>query len=291
MKITRAERRFQYLNYSLLLLFSYVMLYPVFNVFMYSISSEVFLSGSSLFYLPKEVSLEGYRIVLGDPTVFRAYRNTGVVVVLGTSLNIVMSLLMAYPLSKSDLRGRTFLTFFVFLTLLFQGGLIPTYLVVRAVGLLNTLGSLILPVAVNAFYIFILRNFLRTIPASLPESAKMDGASELTILFQIIVPLSKPAIAVLAIMYGVFHWNSWFTAVIYINDANKLTLQPILRDILFRSVFDHFNYDPKLDHGASNMAQVVKMATVAVATVPIMLVYPFLQKYFIKGIMIGALKG
>ncbi len=292
MKATIAEQRFQIFNYIFLTLLAFIMLYPVWHVLMYSISEADKTIGVSVFLYPRGFSVQAYRIVLKNPLILSAYKNTIFVVTTATALNILMTFLMAYPLSKRDLRGRTFFTFFIFLTMIFGGGLIPTFLVVRAVGLLNSLWSLILPSAVNAFFIFILRNFIQTIPESLSESAKIDGAHEFIILFKIIIPLSLPAIAVFAVMYGVGHWNSWFAAIIYLNDVKKFTLQPILRQIVFvMNTLEFFEHDPDLQIGAGNMPQVVINATIMIATLPIVMIYPFLQKYFIKGIMIGAIKG
>ena len=289
---TRGEKIFNIFNYFIMLLLSFTMLFPIWHVMMFSLSNADLTMGRGLFFTPAGFSLKAYEIVLRDSTLITAYRNTIIVTLGGTLLNLVFSFLMAYPLSRNDFSGKKPLTFMLFFTMLFSGGLIPTYLVIRQTGMLNSLWALIIPGAVNAYNVFVLRNFIKTIPYSLVESAKIDGANEFIILARIIIPLSKPVIAVLALMYGVGHWNSWFNCVIYITDRSKFTLQPILRDLLFvMNSVEFFKHDVDLNFGQSQMPEVVKMATVVVATLPVMLVYPFLQKYFIKGALLGAVKG
>ncbi len=288
MRMTKGEKAYQVFNYLFIILVSLIMIFPIWHVFMFSLSHPNKVFGGGVFFYPREFSTLAYITVLRDPLILSAYKNTIFVVLTATFINIVLSFLMAYPLSKKDFRGKTFLSFYIFFTMLFSGGLIPFYLVVRSIGLLNSLWSLVIPSGVSAYFIFVLRNFIKTIPDSLAESAKIDGANEFIILFRIIIPLSKPAMAVLALMYGVGHWNSWFNCIIFINNTSKYTLQPILRIILM-DVLNSFNYHPDLIIG--QMPEVIKMTTVMVATIPILMVYPFLQKYFIKGMMIGSVKG
>ena len=292
MRQTKGEKIFSVCNNIFMLLVALIMLYPVWHVLLYSLSDASRTAAGGVFLFPRGFSIEAYKIVLRTPSILTAYKNTIIVVLGATALNLLFSFLMAYPLTKKDLRGRKGITVFMFFTMIFSGGTIPTYLVVKGTHLLNSLWSLIIPGAAGAYYIFILRNFLSTIPGSLPESAKIDGASEFTILMRIIVPLSKPVMAVLALMYGVGHWNSWFNCIIYINEMEKYTLQPILREILFTmSTAQFFENDPSLMMGKSNMPEVTKMATVMVSTIPIVMIYPFLQKYIVHGVMIGAIKG
>ena len=267
------------------------MLIPLWHVLMFSLSDATTVYGGGLFLLPKDFSLGAYRIILRDPMIGTAYKNTIWVVVVGTAVNLTLSFLLAYPLCKKDLKGRSIIQYGIFFTMLFSGGMIPTYLVVNQLGLINSHWSLILPGAVSTYNVFVLRNFISTtIPESLPESARIDGASEVRILIQIIVPLSKPVLAVLGLWYGVGHWNAWFACIIYINKFSMYTLQPVLRQILITlNPAGFFAYDPELAIG--QMQDVVKMGIIMVATIPILCIYPFLQKYFVKGVMLGAVKG
>ncbi len=290
MIVGKGERIFRGINYVIISVVTLVMLIPVWHVLMYSLSDPTGTFNGFIALPRGGFSLGAYRIVLRGTQIRTAYKNTVFVVLVATFINIVMSFLAAYPLSKKYLKGRSLINYFIFFTMLFSGGLIPTYMIVLQLGLINSLWSLIIPSAVSAYNIFVLRNFIQTIPEALSEAAKIDGANEAYVLFKIILPLSKPVIAVLALFYGVGHWNSWFNCVIYINDFSKYTLQPIVRQLLFTmSALDFYQHDPDLATAA--MPEVVKMATVAVATIPILMVYPFLQKYFIKGVMVGAVKG
>ena len=289
--LTRAEKTFQVFNYMFLTLISVIMIAPVWHVLMYSFSDSWAVNSTGFFIWPRDFSLRAYTVVMRNSAIYTAYKNTIYVVIMATSLNLVMTLLFAYPLCKKDLDGRRIIQFGIFFTMLFSGGLIPTYLVVNKLGLTNTHWSLIIPSAISTYNVFVLRNFIATsIPDSLLESARIDGASETRILFQIVVPLSKPVLAVLGLWYGVGHWNSWFACIIYITKFNLYTLQPVLRQILTTmSPNAVFNHDPMLD--SYQLAEVVKMAMIVVATVPILCVYPFLQKYFVKGVVLGAVKG
>ena len=290
MRKTMGERLFQVLILVLMVAVALVMLLPVWHVLMYSLSRADLALGGGLFLWPRGFSLNAYRVVLRDALIGGAYLNTIFVTVMGTFVNLVMTFLAAYPLSNRNLRWRKPIQYMIFFTMLFSGGLVPTYLLVRSLGLLDSLWSLIIPSAVSAYNIFVMRNFIESLPDSLPESARIDGASELTILLRIVVPLSKSAMAVLGLMYAVGHWNAWFNCIIYIKTTARYTLQPILRQILFTlGSTSYFGFDPEMS--ASAMSELVSMAVVVVATLPIIMVYPFLQKYFIKGVMLGAVKG
>jgi len=290
MLLTKSEKAFQVINYFILAIVGFVMVMPVWHVIMLSLSDANSIFHGGIFFWPRNLSFAAYRVVLRDALIGQSYINTVFVVIAGTAVNLLFSFLIAYPLSKKDLRGRTLIQYMIFFTMLFSGGMIPRFLIVRSVGLLDSLWALIIPTAVSTYNVFILRNFISNIPVSLSESARIDGANETYILWRIIVPLSKPVMAVLGLMYGVGHWNSWFECIIYINTTARYTLQPILRQILFTmSTIHFFAHDPELTN--AGMPEVVKMAVIVVATVPILCVYPFLQKYFIKGIMLGSVKG
>jgi putative aldouronate transport system permease protein len=201
-----------------------------------------------------------------------------------------MTFLASYPLTRQDLKGRKIIQYMIFFTMLFNGGVIPTFLVVRALGMVDSLWALIIPGAVSAYNIFVLRNFIQGIPESLMEAARIEGAGEFYILMRIIVPLSTPVIAVLGLLYGVGHWNSWFSCIIYINSTQHYVLQALLRQILFSmGSNNYFGYDPDL--AAASMPVIVQMCVVVIATAPILCLYPFLQGYFVKGVTLGAVKG
>ena len=286
---TRGEKVYRVFNTAFLLCFSLIMLAPMWHVAMLSLSDATKAFGGGFYLVPKGFSLNSYKTVLSNPNIISAYANTVFVVVVGTMINVVMTYLAAYPLSIKGLRGKKFINYFIYLTMLFSGGLIPFYMVVRGLGMIDSLWSLIIPTACGGYYVFVLRNFINTIPASLFESARIDGASELTILTKITIPLSLPSLAVISLMYGVGNWNSWFNCIIFINDYSKYTLQPILRQILFKvQIQDFFNQTAGVSVGQT--PEVVKMATVMAATIPILVIYPFFQKYFVKGMMLGAVR-
>lgn len=289
---TKGEKIFDLFNSLFMIFIIIVMLYPFYYVVMCSFSESNFLIGDKGYMLtPKGFTLSSYRMVLKNPNILSGYYTTLIIVVFGTSLNLLMTSLGAFVLTRRDLAIRKVLTFMIIFTMYFGGGLIPTYLLVyKYLGLGNSLWALILPGLISTYNLIIMRTNFMQIPASLEESAKIDGANEFTILFRIILPLSLPIIAVMIIFYGVGHWNSWFNAIIYIRDRSKYPLQLILREILLLN-----DAQGMISEGAGvdryNIGEGIKYATIIVATVPILCVYPFVQKYFVKGMMIGAVKG
>lgn len=286
---TTGEKIFEKFNIIFMLLLAAVMILPLWHVAMLSLSDPTKAFGGGMYLWPKGFSLSGYRTVFNNPTVGAAFRNTIFVLVVGTLVNVVMTYLIAYPLSVKSLRGRRFLNLYVYFTMLFSGGLIPFYMVVRQLGMIDSLWSLIIPTACGGYYVFVLRNFINTIPASLPESARIDGANELVILLRIILPLTKPSLAVIALMYGVGNWNAWFNCIIFINTESKYTLQPVVRQVLFLMQTQNF-FNQSAGVSVGQTPEVIKMAMVMVATIPILLIYPFFQKYFVKGMMLGSVK-
>jgi len=266
------------------------MLYPMWYVFMYALSDANVVMGKGAILLPQGFSLAGIEFVLKAPEIMGSYLNTVFVVVVGTLLSMTVTCLFAYPLS-TRIRGVRVISLLAYFTILFSGGIIPTYVIVRQTGLMNTLWSLIIPQAVWPFYLFIMIKFFKAIPDSLPESAKMDGANDIVILARIILPLSLPALASVGLFYAVRYWNEFFTAIIYISDKKKWTLQVILRNLLHTQLQDQLD-QPSGDLTTGEItSETVKMAVVVVATVPVMCIYPFLQKHFARGVMIGAVKG
>lgn len=275
-------------NVALMCLFIIVTAYPFLYVIAASFSnSDLLMSHNGLLFKPLGFQFEAYKMVLSNPNIVSGYRNTLMIVVGGTILNVFLTSLAAYALSRKALMfGRPIMIGIVF-TMFFSGGLIPTYLLVyNTLHLGNNLLALVLPTAISTWNLIVLRTSFAAIPESLLESAKMDGAGEFTTLFRIVVPLSMPAIAVMILFYGVGHWNSWFPAMIYLRDREWYPLQLIMREILLQNSVDSMmGADDKFSVGES-----IKYATIVVATVPILLVYPFLQKYFAKGVMVGAIK-
>ena len=247
------------------------------------------LSGRVTFY-PIDLTIEAYKQILGRTTIWTAMRTTVLVTLLGTALSLVLTILAAYGLSIQDLPGRRVMTGFILFTMYFGGGMIPTFLVVKGVGLYDTLGALFIPQAVNVFNFIVMRTFFRNLPESLEEAARIDGASYMQVLVKIVLPLSLPIIATIGLFYAVGYWNTYFDALLYIQDPNKYTLQLRLRSLLFGEELNNSGVNLE-GLGTQVMTQSLKMATVAVSTIPILIVYPWLQKYFVKGVMVGSVKG
>ncbi|MBO7599623.1 MAG: carbohydrate ABC transporter permease, partial [Lachnospiraceae bacterium] len=233
--------------------------------------------------------IDAYKEIIRRPQLWLAMKTTVLVTLYGTALSLALTTIAAYALSRKELPGKGFLTGIILFTMYFGGGMIPTFLVVKNVGLYDTLPALFVPQAVNVFNFIVMRTFFKDIPDSLEEAARIDGASYIQCLVRIFLPLSVPIIATMALFYAVGYWNTYFDALIYIQDPNKYTLQLRLRGLL---TGDELNNSANLEGvGTQVMAQSLKMATVAVSTIPILVVYPWLQKYFVKGVMIGSIKG
>ncbi len=265
-----------------------VMLYPFLNVISVSVTAYSDYLMSPMRVLPGKIDLTAYGYVMQHALMASSYRNTIFVTVVGTLVSMFLIVLTSYPLAHTSLKGSKMFMRILLFTMLFNGGLIPNFYLVRSLGLYNTLWALVLPGSLSAYYVVLMKNFLQALPASLEESARIDGAKEPTILFRIVLPLSMPIIATLALFCAVGRWNSFFNAIVYIKDNDKWTLQLLLREIVLTvraSVMD----DPEALHGVA--LQNVKYAVIVVAVFPIMIVYPFLQRYFVKGVMLGAVKG
>ncbi|MCI1777270.1 MAG: carbohydrate ABC transporter permease, partial [Paenibacillus lautus] len=238
---------------------------------------------------PKGFSLDSYRMVFENPNIIRSYLNTIFYVVVGTTLNILMTALGAYGLSRKNVMWKGAIMMLIVMTMFFDGGLIPKYLLVKNMGLLDTYWALIIPSAMTTWNLIIMRTAFQGVPDALEESARIDGATDWTILFRIIIPLSLPVIAVMVLFYGVWHWNKWFDALIYLRDRDLFPLQLILREILIQN--DTSSMMTSVGGGdRMPVGETIKYATIMVATLPILFLYPFLQKYFVKGVMIGAIK-
>ncbi len=288
---TTGERLFDSFNTILLSGLIILTLYPLLYVAFASVSApELLIRHRGLLYMPLGWNTAAYERVLNNPMILKGYQNTIFIVVIGTSLNLLMTSLGAYVLSRQGVMLKNLIMFVVVFTMFFSGGLIPFYLQVRELGLSDKVWALIFPTLVSTWNLIIMRTSFQGIPASMEESARLDGANDLHILFLIILPLSLPVVAVMILFYGVGHWNAWFNAMIFLRSRTKYPLQLILREILISSDTSSMTTNVSgVDQEA--VGQTIKYATVVVATVPILFIYPFLQKYFVKGIMIGALKG
>lgn len=243
-------------------------------------------------FWPKGINFESYKTILSDPLITRAYTNTIIYTVSGTLVNLFCTTLCAYPLSRRNLYGRSFFMGLITLTMFFSGGLIPTYLVIQKLGFINTIWAIILPGAISTYNMIIMRTFFQGIPDSLYESAYLDGANDIRVLFSIVLPLSVPIMATMVIFYSVGHWNSYFDALIYLNDRNKFPMQVILRNMVNSSeyIMSMQQSSTSSEVGIS-VEMTIKYSIIVVTILPILFVYPFAQKYFIKGVMIGSLKG
>lgn len=291
-KRTVGDWIFDTINYLLLLSLVVVTLFPLWHVLVTSFASPEAITkyGSTLIW-PEGFNMKSYTYVFSNPMIGIGYQNTIMLVIVGTTLSMLMTCFGAYTLSCKWLMGRKFLVLLVTIPMFFGGGLIPSYLLVRQLGLYNTFWALILPGVVSSWNMIMMRTFFQGIPDSMSESARIDGANDFHILFRILIPVSVPIIAVMILFYAVGYWNAWFGASIYLKDRSKFPLQLVMRGILISG--SQRDFDTGYISGA-NKTQIfkgLKYATVIVSTVPILCVYPFLQKYFVKGILVGSLKG
>ncbi|EGG36042.1 carbohydrate ABC transporter permease [Paenibacillus sp. HGF5] len=285
---TWGNRLFDIINHSVLFIVAIVCVLPFVYVLAVSFASPAEVAKGGLILWPKEWSLVSYQYIFSSDTLPRSLLVSIYITVVGTLINLAFTSLMAYPLSKPHLRGRNPILLGVLITMLFSGGMIPTYFVVNGLNLTNTLWSLMIPSAISAFNLIVLKNFFQQIPDGLEDSAKIDGCNDLGVLIRIVLPLSLPAMATFGLFYAVAHWNTFFNAILYINDNEKWPIQVLLREIVILaqsrvgdSSFDEMDVQPLT----------IRMAVIVFATVPILLVYPFLQKHFAKGVMLGSVKG
>ncbi|RUS45018.1 carbohydrate ABC transporter permease [Cohnella sp. AR92] len=284
-----AGRAFGIVNFALLTLIALITVLPFIHVVAGSFTTSAELAVKRFVLIPTDWSLEAYRFIFSTNTIFRSMAVSIGVTLLGTLFSMLISSMMAYGLSRRDLDGRRTLMFLVVFTMLFNGGLIPTFLVVKNLGLIDHYSALVLPIAINAFNLIILKNFFQNIPEGLEESAKIDGCNDFGILFRIVLPLSMPVIATISLFYAVTYWNTYLNAIMYLNESKMWPIQVLLRQIVVLA--SGLDYSSDLDSAVPPPDQAVKMAVIVVATLPILLVYPFLQKHFAKGAMLGSVKG
>lgn len=263
--------------------------YPFLFIIAASLSDPLYIQQGRVGVIPMGLQFDAYRRVLEYPMLGRAYLNTVVYTVVGTAISMVLTVCASYPISRRDLPGRKLMTGFILLPMLFGGGLIPTYLVVSALGMRNTIWAIVIPAAITSFYVFIQRTFFEQIPAELEDAAKIDGCSQLQCLLRIILPLSVPSLVTIGLFYAVGQWNSFFPAMIYLNDEEMFPVQILLRDIVIQNQTDQMMVDVFDDKNL--IGESIKYSTLVVATLPIIAVYPFIQKYFVQGSMVGSIKG
>lgn len=291
-----ADRLYDAIVMLCILLLLLLILYPLWFVIIasFSNSSEV-MKGNVIFWV-KDFSVEAYEKVLSDPKILSGYRNTIIYTVVGTLINLAGTIAIAYPLSRRDFVGRKTISVILTFTMFFSGGLIPTYLVYKQIGLINSPWVMMLPGMVNVYNMIVMRSFFESLPYEMHEAAFIDGCGNIQILVSIVLPLSLPIVAVMLIFYGVSHWNEYFNALVFISDQELKPLQLILRDILITSTA---RVSSMMSGGAANSgemdrirtAESIKYAVAIVSTLPVLCLYPFLQKHFSKGVMIGAIKG
>ncbi|ARK29539.1 carbohydrate ABC transporter permease [Halalkalibacter krulwichiae] len=283
------SRLFNFTNLTLLAIIALLCVLPFIHVLAASFTTSAELAEKRFVLFPTVWSLDAYRYIFSTDTVMRSMMISIGVTLGGTAFSMFLSTLTAYGLSRQDLVGRRFIMFFIVFTMLFNGGMIPTFLVVQQTGLLNSLAALVIPVAINAFNMIILKSFFQNLPAGLEESAKIDGCSDFGILFRIVIPCSMPAIATISLFYAVTYWNTYMHAILYLSDSSKWPVQVLLRQIVVLA--SGLNYDGAEFTSVPPPEITIKMAVIVVATIPVLIVYPFLQKYFAKGALIGSMKG
>lgn len=297
-KKSKGDIAFDTVNTIIMLFIIVIVIYPVLNVIAISFSNAYHVAKADITIFPKGITTESYGYILKDKQVWRGYFNSILYAAGFTVCNLLFTSLFAYPLAVKDFMGKKFFTIFLTITMFFGGGLIPGYLLIRNLNLIDNPLAIIIPGCVGAYNVFVFRTFFQNIPAELAESAKMDGANDITILFRIFLPLSKALLATFGLFAIVGMWNNWFSALIYLTDQTKYPVQLVLRQYLY--VLDVTNIQQRAGMGGGGLnpnilqqisPKGVKMAMVVVTMFPIMMIYPFFQKYFVKGVMIGAVKG
>lgn len=288
-----ADRIFNVANYIILLIFLVSVAYPLIYVVSASFSNPRAVINGDMWLWPVDITLDGYRAVFDNPRIITGFKNSLFYTVAGTFVSVVLTILAAYPLSRKDLAGKNVIMFMFMFTMLFGGGLIPTYLTVRSVGILDTRLAMILPVALSVWNMIITRTFFQsTIPDELLEAAQLDGSSDFRFVWDNVIPLSGPIIAVNALFYAVAQWNTYFNALIYLTDKDLFPLQLILRQILVQNDIDMTQIGDIGDlQRRMDMRDLLKYSLIVVASVPVLIIYPFVQRYFVRGVMIGSLKG
>ena len=292
-KSSKEDKIFSFFNYLILGLVLIVVIYPLYFVVIASISDPNEVINGNVFLLPKQVSLDGYLRIFKDANILTGYANSMLYTVVATVIGVVVTMMIAYPLSKEDFSGKKLITLFIFIPMYFSGGLIPTYLHMKNIGLLGSRWAVILIGCISTYNIIVTTSFLKAnVPKELEEAAMLDGCSHFRFFFTIVPYLSKAVMAVLVLYYGVGHWNDYFNAMIYLKDSSQYPLQLILRTILLQAQNSSAMLeDVTMMDEMMRITEQIKYGVIIVASLPMLILYPFLQKYFVKGVMIGSLKG
>lgn len=290
--LSKADRIFDIINYALLTLVLLIVAYPLYFIVIASVSDPVAVYAGKVVFWPQNFTWEGYERILGYEAFFTGYRNTIIYTVIGTAINVLITIPGAYALSRKDLVGRNTIMLLITFTMIFNGGLIPSYLLIMELKLYNTMWALILPVAVSSWNLIVARTFFQqTIPDELLEAAVLDGCTNTQFFLRIVLPLSKAIIAVMVLFYAVSHWNSYFNALIYLKTMSKYPLQLVLRNILFENSMGDMVEDASTLAAQQRLGDLIKYGVIMASSLPLLILYPFLQRYFIQGVMIGAVKG
>ena len=295
-KTSYADKIFDIINVIVMIILLVIFVWPLWFIVIASVSNPNEVWNGNVLLWPKGFTMAAYEAVIEYKSIWIGYRNTIFYTVVGTMINLIMTVCAAYPLSRKDFMPRNFFMFMFMLTMYFGGGLIPTYLIVNKLGMINTVWAMMIPGACSIYNVIITRTyFINSIPGSLKDAAELDGANSFQYLVKVVLPLSKPIIAVIALYYAVGHWNDYFTALIYINKTGLMPLQSFLRDLLMSNKLTMGNSMGGLDAATAEakmqLSQTLKYSAIIVSTVPVLCIYPFIQKYFVKGVMIGSVKG
>lgn len=291
-KQSYGSRLFDVFNYGLMLLLIVITVYPLLHVISISLSHADYIALGEVSFFPKGFNIKGYQIIFEKQLLYTSYTNTIMYATVGTLLTLLFTSLMAYPLTVSKFRIKKPITIFLAVTMFFSGGMIPTYLLMKELHLLNTFWVMVLPGCISAYNVIIFRTFFQNIPSELRESAYMDGANDMTVLFRIYLPLSKALLATFALFTIVGHWNEWFNALIYLRDENRYPLQMFLRSIIFtQQGYGSSEQATQMIQNRQINPKNIQMAAVVITMAPILCIYPFVQKYFVKGVMVGSIKG
>lgn len=290
--LSKADRLFDIVNYAILTLVLLIVAYPLYFIVIASVSDPIAVYAGKVVFWPQSFTWEGYDRILEYDQFFTGYRNTVIYTLVGTAVNVIITIPGAYALSRKDLVGRNTMMMLITFTMIFNGGLIPSYLLIMEMKLYNTMWALILPVAVSSWNLIVARTFFQqTIPDELLEAAVLDGCSNAQFFVRVVLPLSKSIIAVMVLFYAVSHWNSYFNALIYLKTPTKYPLQLVLRSILFENSMGDMVEDASTLAAQQRMGDLIKYGVIMASSLPLLILYPFLQRYFIQGVMIGAVKG
>lgn len=284
------DKVFTFLCYATVAVLTLIVLYPIIYILSASVSNSNMVVQGKVWLFPVKFTMQAYEIVFSKPEIWIGYRNTIVYTFLGTMINLAMTLMCAYPLARKNLRGRGIIMFICSFTMMFSGGMIPNYILVKNLGIMNTTWAMVLPGAMSVYNMIVCRTFIESnIPGEMLEAAQIDGCSDTQFFFRMVLPLSKSIIAVLALWYGVSHWNSYMNAFLYLRESARYPLQVFLKEILIQS--QHLGSEDIDVDNLNTIAETIKYAVIVVSSVPLFCVYPFVQKHFQKGVMVGSVKG